>query len=395
MAEIDVAAVRADTPGCETAVHLTACGAGLMPAPVLEALHEHLDLEARIGGYEAEERALPASERTYDALAEMLNCNRDELAVVENATVAWDMAFYGLPLSPGDKVLTAVSEYASNYIAYLQRQRRDGIEIAVVPNDENGQMDTGALAAMIDDKVKLISVTHVPTNGGLINPAAAIGRVARDAGVPFLLDACQSAGQLPLDVEDIGCDMLTATGRKYLRGPRGTGFLYVREAMLERLEPPFLDLHAAKWVAADEYQMRPDARRFENWENYIAGKIGLGVAVDYASDLGLEAISARVQGLAARLREMLDDEAGITVRDLGVEKSGIVSFEVMGADPAVIANELRRQGINIHKSGAGSTRLDMDGRGITEMNRAGVHYFNTEAELERLVAALHGLIAQA
>jgi selenocysteine lyase/cysteine desulfurase len=392
MAEIDVAAVRAETPGCETMVHLNACGAGLMPAPVLDALHEHLDLEARIGGYEAEARALPAIERTYDALAEMLNCRRQEIAVVENATVAWDMAFYGLPLKPGDKVLTAVSEYASNYIAYLQRQRRDGIEVAVVPDDEHGQLDVAALAAMIDGSVKLVSVTHAPTNGGLLNPAAAIGRVARAAGVPFLLDACQSAGQMPLDVEEIGCDMLTATGRKYLRGPRGTGFLYVRESMLERLEPPFLDLHAAEWVAADEYRMRPDARRFENWENYVAGKIGLGVAVDYAQGLGLAVIAARVRGLAARLREMLDAEAGIAVRDLGLEKSAIVSFQVAGLDPAGIADQLRAQGINIHQTATSSTRLDMAGRGIVEMNRAGVHYYNTIEELNYFVETLSRIV---
>ncbi|HZD26194.1 MAG TPA: aminotransferase class V-fold PLP-dependent enzyme [Alphaproteobacteria bacterium] len=389
---LDVARLRADTPGCGRVAHLNNCGAGLMPRPVLQALADHLALEAEIGGYEAEAAAEAGLEYTYDAIARLLNCRRDEVAVVENATVAWDMAFYGFPLGPGDVVLTAVSEYASNYIAYLQRQRRDGFEVRVVPNDESGQLDVAALATMIDSRVKLISVTHVPTNGGLVNPAAAIGRVAREAGIPFLLDACQSAGQLPLDVEAIGCDMLTATGRKYLRGPRGTGFLYVRRGLLDRLEPPFLDLHSADWTAADAFEMRPDARRFENWESYVAGKLGLGVAVDYALALGLPAIAARVQALAGRLREGLDALPGVAMRDLGRERSGIVSFTVEGVEPDAAVAALRRQGINISSSGAASTRHDMDGRGLPALCRAGVHYYNDEAELERLleaVAALH------
>lgn len=388
----DLRRARAETPGVARVVHLNNCGAGLMPATVLQTMTDHLRLEAEIGGYEAAEQRGEAVEATYDALARLLNCRREEIAVVENATVAWNMAFYGQHLRAGDRILTAMSEYASNYIAFLQVAERTGAEIVVVPNDETGQLDVAALANLLDARVKLIAVTHAPTNGGLVNPAAEIGALARASGVPFLLDACQSVGQMPIDVEAIQCDMLSATARKFLRGPRGVGFLYVRREMLERLAPPFLDLHSATWSERDRYTMRSDARRFENWENYVAGKIALGVATDYALGWGLEAIWSRVHGLAEGLRRRLGELPGVSVRDLGKVRSGIVSFEVAGRDPLAIKAALAAEGINISTTSIASTRLDMAERGIAAMNRLGVHYYNSEDELDRFLGALAGVV---
>lgn len=388
------ARARAETPGLAEVLHLNACGAGLMPAPVLTALTDHLRREAMTGGYEAAEEAEEAVENSYRAIARLLNCRPREIAVVENATVAWDMAFYGLDFRPGDRILTAISEYASNFIAYLQVAERTGAIIDVIPNDAHGQVDVAALEGLIDERVKLISITHVPTNGGLVNPAAAIGRVARAAGIPYLLDACQSAGQLPLDVEELGCDMLSATGRKYLRGPRGSGFLYVRESMLGRIEPTFLDLHAASWVAPGRYEMRPDARRFENWENYVAGKIGLGVAVDYALGFGLEAIAGRIAVLAEDMRDRLAALDGVAVRDLGRERCGIVSFSVDGCEPAALKAAMRRRGINISTTSSFSTRIDMEARDIGLMNRMGLHYYNDENDVARFIETLEAIRAE-
>jgi selenocysteine lyase/cysteine desulfurase len=311
--------------------------------------------------------------------------------MIENATRAWDMAFYSVPLKPGDRILTSIAEYASNYIAFLQIAQRTGAIIDAVPNDEYGQLSVAALQAMIDDRVRLIAVTHVPTNGGLVNPAAAIGKIAQAAGIPFLLDACQSVGQMPIDVQAIGCDMLSATGRKYLRGPRGTGLLYVRRSMIERLEPPFLDLHAATWVARNRYEIRPDARRFENWETNYAAKIGLGVAIDYALGWGMEAIAARIQALAASLREQLALLPGVTVHDIGQQRCGIVTFAVAGSEPEQIQRLFAAQQINVTTSTVFSTRLDMEQRGIKAVVRASVHYYNTDAELRRLCNAVAAL----
>lgn len=323
----DLEAIRRDTPAVQNLIHLNNAGAALMPRPVVEALKTHLDLEAAIGGYEAEDRTRAASERTYDAIAELINCGRDEIALVENATVGWQMAFYGLSFKPGDRILTAEAEYAANVIAYLQTAKRHDISVEFIPSNEAGDLDVGALENMLDDKVKLISISHIPTNGGLINPAKEIGGIARKYNIPYLLDACQSVGQIPIDVEEIGCDMLSATGRKYLRGPRGTGFLYVRQSMLDKIDPPFLDLHGAKWTSLNEYRMRDDARRFENWEFYVAGKIGLGVAVDYLLSLGIEETSRRLCDLAAELRRQLSDIPGLTLRDIGSRQGGIVTFD--------------------------------------------------------------------
>jgi len=389
---LDLERARRETPGCTTVLHFNNAGAALMPQPVLDALQRHLELEATIGGYEAAEREDAAVEHVYDALARLIGGHRDEIAVIENATRAWDMAFYSLRFGAGDRILTATAEYASNYIAYLQVAARTGAVVEVIPDDEHGQVSAEALRRMLDARVKLIAITHVPTNGGLVNPAAAVGRVAREAGVPYLLDACQSVGQMPVDVAELGCDMLSATGRKYLRGPRATGFLWVRRAFLEPMEPPFLDLHAATWVARDRYELRPDARRFENWETYYAGKIALGVAVDYALAWGLPAIRERVYMLAGQLRERLAARPGVTLRDKGAERCGIVTFTAEGGAAALIKQVLRSQAINVSVSSYADTRLDMEDRKLPGVVRASLHYYNSEEEIERFCAALEPLL---
>ena len=390
---IDVARARRETPGCEHVLHFNNAGAALMPQPVLDATVDYLKLEAEIGGYEAAAREAAAVERVYGAAAELLGCASDEIAFVETATRAWDMAFYALPFAPGDRILTARAEYASNVVALLQAAGRTGAVVEVIPSDETGQVSVSSLAEMIDERVKLIAITHVPTNGGLVNPAAEIGAIARAAGITYLLDACQSAGQMPIDVGAIGCDILSTASRKYLRGPRGAGMLYIRRELCQRLEPPFLDNHAATWVSPDRYEIRDDARRFENWETNFAGKVGLGVALDYALGWGLGPIWERVQGLAGLLREELTKIPGITVRDLGAEKCGIVTFTVNGVAAGNMQRRLAAQAMNVTVSSVASTRFDMEARELAELVRASLHYYNDEAEIARFCAAVRAVAA--
>jgi selenocysteine lyase/cysteine desulfurase len=385
---IDVVRARAETPGCHHVLHFNNAGAALMPQCVLDAVIGHLQLEGQIGGYEAAERRYDAIADVYRPLATLLGCAPDEVAVVENATRAWDVAFYAIPLNPGDRILTGQAEYVSNYLALLQVARRTGAVIEVIPNDEAGQISLDALRDRVDERVRLIAVTHVPTNGGLVNPAAEIGQIARAAGVLYLLDACQSVGQMPVDVAAIGCDMLAGTGRKFLRGPRGTGFLFVRREVLEQLEPPFVDVHAATWTALDRYELRPDARRFENWETNYAARLGLGAAVDYALGWGLDAIWARVAPLAAELRRRLAALPGVAVHDLGRERCGIVSFTVGRRSAEEVRLALAQQHINVSTSTAPNNRLDMEPRGLRDLVRASVHYYNTEEEVDRFCQAV-------
>ncbi|WFU85120.1 aminotransferase class V-fold PLP-dependent enzyme [Bradyrhizobium sp. CIAT3101] len=388
---IDIDRIRADTPAASRLAYLHNAGAALMPAPVVAAMKQHIDLESEIGGYAAADREARRLDAVYGSVARLMNAAPDEIALVENATVAWQMAFYALPFGKGDRILTAEAEYAANYVAFLQVARRTGAVIDVVPSDASGELDIEALERMIDARVKLIAITWVPTNGGLVNPAAAVGTIARAHGIPYLLDACQAVGQMEVDVEAIGCDMLSATGRKFLRGPRGTGFLYVRRALLQHLEPPMIDHFAAPWISRDAYRLRDDARRFETWENNYAARLGLGAAVDYALAIGLGRIEQRCRWLAGRLRSGLASVRGVTLRDLGRSPSAIVSFTMEGREADAIVRGAAAAGITIGASDPSSTRIDAEVRALPVVVRASPHYYNTEAEIDRLIAHLAGL----
>lgn len=400
---MDIAMLRADTPGCATALHLNNAGAALMPRPVYEAMTAHLAREYATGGYEAKDEAEERLATVYQAIARLLGARPGEIAIVENATRAFDLGFHAIPFASGDVILTSVAEYASNYLAYLRAAEETGVVIRVVPDDAQGQLDLVALERLLaapgpGQQVRLVSVSHIPTHFGLIQPAAAIGALARAYGARYFLDATQSAGQLPLDVAELGCDLLCSTGRKYLRGPRGVGFLYVREDVLPELRPPFVDLHAATWTGPDTYELRADARRFENWEANIAATLGLGVAVEYALALGIPAIRAAIEERAAVLRAGLAVIPGVTLHDRGAALCGIVGFSIAGLDPGALRHALRerrdRDGdtatarpINVSQTTPTSVILDA-GRTTRAWVRASVHCYNSAEELAEFLTAI-------
>jgi selenocysteine lyase/cysteine desulfurase len=378
--------IRRDTPGCADRIHFNNAGAALRPQQVTDAMVEYLRLEDAIGGYEAAARRPDALERPYHAAAELIGAERDEIALADSATRAWQMALYSLPLRPGDRILTSSAEYPGNYVGLLHRARQTGAAVDIVPDDRSGVISVDALRAAIDDRVKLIALTHVPTNNGLVAPAEAVGRIARAASIPYLLDAAQSTGQIPLDVDTIGCDMLVATGRKYLRGPRGAAFLYVRRNLIPRLEPPLLDWAAASLASADRFELMNDARRFETWEASLAARVGFGVALDYALEIGIGPIHERVSTLAENLRAGLAGIDGITVRDAGTQQCGIVTFSHESVPPDRLCAALSERNINAYPRGV--TPLDKIAGRTQPVVRASVHYYNTEDEVDRFCAAI-------
>ena len=391
---MNVPELRADTPGCAERIHLNNAGASLMPTPVVRAVHEYLDLEARIGGYEAEAEAGDEIADAYSDVARLVGTTSDRIAFTEHATAAFVQALSSIPFRPGDAIVTTRQDYVSNQIQYLSLARRFGVEVVRVPDAPEGGVDLVAMEEAIHRRrPRLVAVTHVPTSSGLVQDVAAIGRMCRARDITFLVDACQSVGQMPVDVEVIGCDFLSATARKYLRGPRGAGFLYVSDRVLDRgLEPLFPDLRGADMVAEGVYQPAPDAKRFETWEFQWGLAIGMGVAARYALDVGLEPIRDRAWALARDLRESLTGLPGIRVLDRGPELGATVTLAAAGRDPAHLVQALRARGINTSSQTRLDAVLDYDQKGVDGALRVSPHYFNDEGDLETFLRALSELI---
>lgn len=386
--ENDIARFRSETAGVKNVIHLNNAGSSLPPDIVRESVLDYLQEEMTFGGYEVHAKYYEEIEGVYDSIARLINAKGDEIAVLENATVAWSAAFQAIAFEAGDEIICCQADYSSNYLAYLHLQKRLAVKVNIAPNDEHDQVDVAALEAMVNESTRLISIVHVPTNSGLVSPVKAIGKVARKHNVLYLLDACQSAGQIPLDVNEIGCDLLSATGRKYLRAPRGTGFLYVSSRVKDQLTPAVIDLHSAEWTATNEYRFRDSARKFENWESNFAGILGLKKAVDYTIDAGIDMIWQRIQQLGTLLREKLQQLDSVQVHDVGEVKGGIVSFSVKGHNADGVKNHLKGYGINVSWLATQNARLDMEARGLEEIVRASVHYYNIEEELDELVLKL-------
>ena len=386
---------RADTPACTRLVHLNNAGAALVPRPVQSAILDHLALEQEIGGYEAADARRDDVRHAYAAMGRLLGTEARNIALVQNSTVAFAQAISAFDFNQGDVVLTSRSDYASNQIMYLSLAHRRGVQIVRAPDAAEGGIDPNAVKKLIRQRrPSLVALTWIPTNSGLVQPVAAIGQICRDAGVPYLVDACQAVGQLPVDVGAVQCDYLSGTARKFLRGPRGLGFLYVSDRVLEAgAHPVLVDMHGADWTDPDDFALNPDARRFETWESAFALVLGLGAAAEYALQAGVESTGRRARELAEYARSQLAGIPGVRILDRGPELCAIVTVAVDGWDTGDIKLALRSRGINTSSPHREDAVIDMDEKGTASALRISPHYYNTHAEIDTAVDAIRDILS--
>lgn len=386
--EQEIQKFRAETRGTAEKIHFNNAGSSLPPDIVVGTVIDFLKEEAIIGGYEAEYKYREPLENVYGLIAELINAGKDEVAIVENASMAWGLAFNGINFEKGDVILTSEMEYVTNLIGFLNAKKMYGVVIRVIPIDEHGNFSMPALEEAISPQTKLIAITHIPSTAGGMIPIVEIGKIARKNNILYLVDACQSIGQAPVDVKTIDCDLLSVTGRKYLRAPRGTGFLYVRKSVQDQLKTFFLDGHSTQWVNEEEYKLRDDARRFQLYESNRGLTLGLGKAIEYVLRIGVDRIWTRVQQLADLFRAQLERIDGISVHDRGDQKCGIVTFSVKGMDSPTIKTRLGEMNINVSVGVAVSTLIYMNKNHLISVVRASVHYYNTEEEIGKFCEVL-------
>jgi selenocysteine lyase/cysteine desulfurase len=392
---VNISTLRAEAPGVQHVIHINNAGASLMPQPVIDAITRHITLEAEIGGYEAAEVQKVAIQDFYASTADLLNTRADNIAATANATDSYARALSSIPFQRGDIILTTINDYVSNQIAFLSLQNRFGVQIVRAADELAGGVSVDDMADKIKSlRPRLVAVTHVPTNSGLVQSVEAIGQLCREHDVLYLVDACQSMGQLPVDVRRIHCDFLTATCRKFLRGPRGMGFLYVSDKVLSaNMAPLFIDLHGASWETADTYKLEPTAKRFEDWEFSYALVLAAAEANRYALAVGLEDIAERNATLCASLRGQLGQLPGVRLLDEGKHLSSIITLISDTKPAADLKAALTAQQINVSISTHGAAILDYDRKGMkTAAIRLSPHYFNTEDEISSVVEALKKIL---
>ena len=387
---MDIELLRQQTPGCAEKIHFNNAGASLMPKSVIDAMVGHITLEATRGGYEAAD--LKAKEITgfYDSAAQLIYCNANNIAFTSSATNSFSRALSCIPFREGDSILLANEDYISNQIAFLSLQKRFKIKILRAASLASGGVDVADMKRLMDEyHPKLVSLTHVPSNTGLIQPVEEVGELCAERDIYYLIDACQSVGQIPVDVKKIKCDFLSATLRKFLRGPRGAGFLYVSDKIInQKLEPLFIDMRGADWIAADEYSPRMDARRFEDWELPYALVLGSKAAIDLALAVGINEIQVRNNHLCNLVRKAIPGINHLRLLDIGENQSSIITVQIPDRKPQEVLLELRQQGINTSVGNRSFALIDFDAKHVDWALRISPHYYNTEHEVEKLILAI-------
>ena len=385
---LDIEKIRRETPGAKYATHFDNAGAALPCHDTVQATVNWINKEARTGGYRMQFEKEDLVSEFYKNAATLIGCSAEEIAITHNASDSQAKVLFSFPFKRGDIVLTTEMEYSNNFMNLLQLKKQKGIKIRIVKNEKDRSFNFEKFENAIDEKVKLIAATHIPTSSGQIAPVEEIGNLAKKYKIPYLLDACQSIGQCPVDVEKIGCDFATATSRKYLRGPRGLGFLYVRKSFFEKLHPQVIEAWFANWKSSTAFEIEKSAKMFEGFEKSYANMVGLSTAIDYQNQLGIQNTWPRIQELSSQLREKLDSLKNVKVVDPKVNLSGIITFVKKGVDCETIAQSLAAQNINISVTRPFSSLIDLKKRRLPEACRASIHYYNSVEEIDKLVTSI-------
>ncbi|WP_278381310.1 aminotransferase class V-fold PLP-dependent enzyme [Chryseobacterium arthrosphaerae] len=388
---MDLNTIRQDTIGCSDKIFLNSAGSSLMPKIVVETITNYLYHEQKIGGYMAAGRNAESIGQFYEEAAKLINTRPSNIAFVNSSTDGYAKALSSIPFEKGDCIITTNDDYISNQIAFISLQKRFQIKIIRAANLPDHELDLEDFERLIrKHQPKLIAVTHIPTNSGLVQNVEAVGKLCRQYDILYLVDACQSVGQRVVDVEKINCDFLTATGRKFMRGPRGTGFLYVSDRVLHAdMAPLFLDSNGAQWTEFDHYLLNGTARRFELFERSNALLMGFKEALRYANTIGMAAIENYNRELSRKLRTNLQN-SGYRILDQGNQLSSIVTFCQKDNKIDKIQKVLNENSVFFTVSNKTNALIDFTFKNVDHAIRLSPHYFNTAEEIE----VVSGLLAR-
>ncbi|MDO6435706.1 aminotransferase class V-fold PLP-dependent enzyme [Flavitalea sp. BT771] len=387
---MNISEIRKETPGCDFITHLNNAGAALMPRIVADAIRNYISEEEKYGGYETADKKSAEIEQFYDYASSLLHCKSHNIAFTTNATDSYNKALSSIPFKQNDIILTTTNDYPSNIIAFLSLQKRFGVRVILIRNTDTGEIDLEDLESKLKKhSPRLLSITHVPTSSGLVQPVERIGDVVKKHDCIYLLDACQSLGQMDINAASTGADFISGTFRKFLRGPRGAGLLYVSDKVLDKgLEPLFPDLHGADWVDTNHYKTRMGAKRFEYWEMAYALMMGSSQSLAYLFSLGIHNIEQRNKMLLHKLRTGLADIPSVKLLDRGQHRCSIVTFQLKGLPEHSAKQYFRDKGINVYTTPKSAAIIDFGEKGIDWAVRVSPHYYNTESEIDTLLEAV-------
>ena len=390
---MNIKQIRKDIPYYKNKIFLNSAGSSIMPKSVVQRIDYYLREEERFGGYKVVELNEGEISDFYSKTAKLINCKPHNIAFANSATDAYSKALSSIDFKKDDSIITTDDDYVSNHIQFISLKRRFGIKIIRIKTLENGGINITDFEELVKKhNPKLVSVTHIPTNSGLIQNIESIGEICHRHQILFLIDACQSIGQLSIDVKKIKCDFLTATGRKFLRGPRGTGFLFVSDRLLnDGYFPLMIDLRGARWTGIDKFEILESAKRFENWEIPYSLLVGLTEAINYANHIGLDYIESYNEKLMAHFRKNLSGIPGIRLFDIGLKICNILTFVKDGVSLKETKEKLDKNNVLFSISKKESAFIDFNKKEIDWAIRLSPHYFNTIEEIDKTVEIIDGI----